>query len=275
MKDFHIIGIALLIASGLIFTYMELKKNQNLLENILLNMSSKSIEKTYNQSNKIQNKEEMRQNNQVNIPEQPHHTSNINNIRSEIEKYQNELDEIDELLDDSESYETESDLDMEEMVEKVNSNIENTEFKHNDIIQHLEGGHISMDVHSSGEVSEVEDAPISMDLHSSGEVSEVEDAPISMDLHSSGEVYEVEGIQSNISNNSISNHSYILENKVDQSKQILVDTYYNKYTSRELKKLCNDNNLSSIGNKTLLINRLISNNVFSDVQINNINVGIN
>ena len=300
MKDFHIIGVAILIASGLIFTYMELKKNQRLLQDILFNIR----EKRQNQPNR-----EHLMKPSVPLPISSNNV-NIDTLHNDIEKYQHELDEIDELLDisESESYETESELDMEEMTQKVNSTIDNKEFKHNEIIQHLEdtlpvkfsNEEIMVedidvqsvedvyvqsvdDVQSTEEddVQSVEDADVQsteeddvQSVEDADHVQSVEDADVQsaeedVDVQSAEEddVQSVEDadVQSAVYD------SYVLENKVEQNKQILIDTYYNKYTARVLKNMCNINKLSITGNKKQLIERLMSNNIFNDIETNNIN----
>jgi len=264
MKDFHILGVAILIASGLIFTYMELKKNQRLLQDILFNIR----ENKQNQPNR-----QHRMKPSVPLPISSNNV-NIDTIHNDIEKYQHELDEIDELLDvsESESYETESELDMEEMTQKVNSTIDNNEFKHNEIIQHLEDT-TPMLISQNEEVKFRNEDIIVEDTDVQSAVEDVVESVEDTDVQSAGEDV-VESVE-DTDVQSAEFDSYVLENKVEQNKQILIDTYYNKYTARVLKNMCNINKLSITGNKKQLIDRLMSNNVFSDIETNNINSLIN
>jgi hypothetical protein len=92
-----------------------------------------------------------------------------------------------------------------------------------------------------------------------------------IDSNDSDENIDV-NIDENIDENIDSNDSDEIESdeieslgqnvELDQHR-ITVDRYYNKYSNRELKDICKNNNLSTTGNKTNLIELLLKNNILN------------
>jgi len=267
MKNIYVIGLSAIIISGFIFGYFEFKKQQNILNTILMSLRELKLNNPkqelhnvsivhpppqpipFKESKLTSSPIEM---NQAHILNENENENENENLINEINKYKEEIEKIDEILENSDlddvsqSSSNISEINIEELSKKVNNNMDTTEIKHNEIIEHLE----------SNDVEEYDHTSISLESEKLNQ-EDIESQSVSID--------------SIISNNSNMNMNIQLD---DHSA--LVDIYYNKYTNKELKNICKENNISISGNKTSLIERLLTNNILENNSNNeNINVSIN
>ena len=282
MKDTQIIACAAFILAGLAFTYWELKKNQQLLQTLLINVRELRID-TYpkNIQNSMPNSNsnhhsplqptsannaipihhpDIQQNSstQLNshIVQEQQNNEDIDVLEHEIQRYQSELNKLNEEIDDQNSIDesTMSDnIDYSDIVQKVNNNIEskmftqdNDELVSNDeeqIIEHLE---------SDNEI-----------INENNETS----SAVTTSEHLDNREENISVSETEISNN---NNIELESNPVSEILEItkdLIELYNDKYTAKQLQNLCRENDLKVKGTKPELISRLLKNNKLE--QVNN------
>ena len=298
-----------------------------------------------NKNSSIQNKSTNLYNTEINTEINSDKNSDkiINNLKSEILNYENEINQINKSLDIDYSSRSNDDIisnssvNLNDLTNKVNENIENRTYSpkdslqenslHEDILNHLESEHeLELEKKDSKEVEE------SINLYDDEEkknnsnndincISKENSLELNENYLESNQGNTDSGINENSSGNEINENNTLSEdNEINENNTLLEDNETNenilqlnenineltqensesienldlksndnsqissdsdlpknlthdkkslldfcmaKYSAKELIDLCKNNNLIIRGNKNMLVNRLISNNILN------------
>ena len=126
-----------LITAGIVLTYWEIKKNQNLINTVLISLREMRTLSYPNKRNQLNNNINKSSNNNyphVVVNKKVTHQNNIDQIKDQMDKYQNEIDDIDNLLNDEDEEDVESnteDVDLDKLRDLADS-YENNQDINND-----------------------------------------------------------------------------------------------------------------------------------------------
>jgi len=236
MKDSYILGVVAILATAVAFTIWEIKRNQRLLYDILKSVGQLRTLNNIPEKLKPDIQQHILNNNIDEYPDVKmippiiynESDEKIENLESDIEKYQSQLEVIDqELGEDNISSDYSDDLDMDEMVEKVNNNIELMELSESDEDNFKNNEDFISTV--------VTDADIV-----SRNTMENNNADSDVDLIG---IHDLHPMMTPVAKNSL-------------------DYYYDKYTKKELQIMCRDKDIVQSGTKNDMINRLLTIDAF-------------